>query len=195
MNEQRHGRPRSPATQLAVFDAVTRLLPVRGFTALSIEGLAAEAGVGKQAIYRRWPSKSAILADWLAQGGFDGFAPAIPRGGHLRHDLITWLDGVAAAHSEARTATILRALAAAAAEDTTVGASLYRALTRHSGPALVERLREAIASGDLPADANADLAAEAILGAILYRLLTAGDAGSSRLDDLVDLASVRALPG
>jgi AcrR family transcriptional regulator len=64
----RRGRPRSEAAEQSIVDAVLRLLD-RGaaVSAMSVEGIAAEAGVGKATIYRRWPNKDALLLDVLVR--------------------------------------------------------------------------------------------------------------------------------
>ena len=52
------GRPRSETARKAVLRAALRLVAAHGYRALTIEGIAAAAGVGKQTIYRWWPSKA-----------------------------------------------------------------------------------------------------------------------------------------
>ena len=53
---------------VAILDATARLFAERGYDHLTIEGIAAEADVGKQTIYRWWPSKGALVADCLLEG-------------------------------------------------------------------------------------------------------------------------------
>src|SRR5580692_11599443 len=59
----RHGR--SEEARMAVLEAADDLLVERGFASVTIEGIAARAGVAKQTIYRWWPSKIDILFDTL----------------------------------------------------------------------------------------------------------------------------------
>ena len=61
------GRRRNEAARDAILSAAYRLLSQPGTEALTIESIAAEAGVGRQTIYRWWPSKGAVLADALAR--------------------------------------------------------------------------------------------------------------------------------
>jgi AcrR family transcriptional regulator len=56
-------RPLDPAVGDAIAAATLRLLGERGFAATTLEAVAAEAGVGKPAIYRRFPDKAALVAD------------------------------------------------------------------------------------------------------------------------------------
>ena len=63
--QRRPGRPRSPQTEQAILDAALQLLAEEGVQGMSVEGVAARAGVGKTTIYRRWPNKDALILDAL----------------------------------------------------------------------------------------------------------------------------------
>ncbi|MFD3570518.1 TetR/AcrR family transcriptional regulator, partial [Streptomyces sp. NPDC058667] len=54
---------RSERSRRAIFDAALALVTETGYAKTTIEGIAARAGVGKQTIYRWWPSKAAVLLD------------------------------------------------------------------------------------------------------------------------------------
>jgi len=57
------GRPRSIQAQQAILAATLSSLAAEGFDAMSVDAIAAKAGVGKQTIYRWWPSKEALVID------------------------------------------------------------------------------------------------------------------------------------
>lgn len=57
------GRPRSIQAQQAILDATLALLAEEGFDAMSVEAIAARAGVGKKTIYRWWSSKDELVID------------------------------------------------------------------------------------------------------------------------------------
>ena len=57
------GRPRDPAADRAILQATIELLGEEGYEGLSIEAVAARAGVGKTTVYRRWPSKEPLVVD------------------------------------------------------------------------------------------------------------------------------------
>ena len=61
------GRRRNEAAQEAILDAAFRLLSGPGTEVMTIDAIAAEAGVGRQTIYRWWPSKGAVVADALVR--------------------------------------------------------------------------------------------------------------------------------
>lgn len=62
-SERSRGRPRNAATDRAILQATKTLLLSRGYSGVSIEGVAREAGVAKTTIYRRWENKSLLVFD------------------------------------------------------------------------------------------------------------------------------------
>src|SRR5580692_13081043 len=60
------GRPRSEHARLAILSSTLKLLGENGFSALTIEAVAAHANVGKATVYRWWPDKAALIADAFA---------------------------------------------------------------------------------------------------------------------------------
>lgn len=88
------GRPRSARADEAIIDAALDLL-AEGSTveSLSIEAVAARAGVGKATIYRRWPGKNALICDAIRT--LKG-TPRVPDTGSLRADLVALLATVGA---------------------------------------------------------------------------------------------------
>lgn len=86
--KRKAGRPRSAKSHQAILKATIELLTEEGFEAMSIEAIAARAGVGKTTIYRRWASKSDLVIDAL-----DTLRAEVPLvdTGNLRSDLIAVL--------------------------------------------------------------------------------------------------------
>ena len=66
VEEPRRGRPRDPSRDQAIIDATVDLLVRGGYDRLSIEGVAAAAGVGKATVYRRWGNKAELVIDAMA---------------------------------------------------------------------------------------------------------------------------------
>jgi AcrR family transcriptional regulator len=63
MQDARPGRPRSETIHKAILAAAFELVLETGFRCVSLESIAARAGVGKTTIYRRWPNKAAVIMD------------------------------------------------------------------------------------------------------------------------------------
>ena len=82
------GRPRSTAHDDAILDAAVALLAEFGYTRLSMEGVAAAAGVSKPTLYLRYSGKAELVAAAFARLRVDE-APALT--GHLRADLVAQL--------------------------------------------------------------------------------------------------------
>src|SRR5436309_7424818 len=101
------GRPRSARADEAIIDAVLDLL-AEGHSAetMSIEAVAARAGVGKATIYRRWPNKDALLVDAVAS--MKGPVPAV-LGESVRDDLVTLLSRVGQ-NTDGRMANVMSCL-------------------------------------------------------------------------------------
>ena len=92
------GRPRNARADEAIIEAVLALLIAgQSADAISIEAVAAKAGVGKATIYRRWPNKEALLIDAVAT--MKGPLP-VPRGESVRDDLIMLVAGMRTKRSE-----------------------------------------------------------------------------------------------
>ena len=60
------GRPRSAQADQAIIDAIVDLLVDRGYREVTIEAVAARAGVAKTTIYRRWPSKAEMVVEAIS---------------------------------------------------------------------------------------------------------------------------------
>ena len=80
------GRPRSAAADQAILDTTLRLLASQGYDAMSIEGVAAAAGVGKTTIYRRYPNKRDLVV--AALGSAAATFPVRPDSGSARDDIL-----------------------------------------------------------------------------------------------------------
>lgn len=164
----RGGRARSEDSRLAILAATRQLLVDRGYDRLSIEGVALAAGVGKQTIYRWWPSKSALVAEYVIHDGELFVDEEVPNTTDLRADLQAWLQRSAMRTTAEPTASLLRGLIAAAAEDSRVAESLFVGLSGRTEQALIARIQ----ASSTASDEVARVAVAAMTGAITYTLLT-----------------------
>src|SRR6266516_6389447 len=83
------GRPRSEKAQNAILEAAAELLLEQGLAAVSMDAVAARAGVSKATIYRWWPTKETLALDALFHEWET--APTLPNTGSLRGDLLALL--------------------------------------------------------------------------------------------------------
>ncbi|WP_375386161.1 TetR/AcrR family transcriptional regulator [uncultured Microbacterium sp.] len=171
---------RSEAARRAILGATARLFALRGYEHLTIEGVAAEAGVGKQTIYRWWPSKGALVAECLLEGLLLPERLGPRDTGDVRSDLIAWLEEIDELIEQPLGATLFRSLVAAAAENVDVARRLYGSLGATSS--LTGRLEAAMAAGELRSDTPMQEIGEALTGATVVRALGRVPAtpGSSR---------------
>jgi AcrR family transcriptional regulator len=168
----RHGR--SAEARQAVLEAADDLLVERGFAGVTVEGIAARAGVAKQTVYRWWSSKVDVLMDALVEDMAEYLTP--PDRGELGRDLRIHLARLAEFLTRSDPGAVFRALAGQAQHD----------------PALADRLRtdylgqqrdrdrvpllRAIERGELPGDIDVDLAVDQLVGPVYYRVLVTGAA-------------------
>jgi len=178
VNEHRSGPVRSTAAREAILDATARLFHNQGYDRLTIEGIAKEAGVGKQTIYRWWPSRGALIGECLAEGRLIPVDLVVPDTGDLLADVSAWLRTVMSWIDAPEGGALLRSLVSAATEDAGVGTHLTESLGVEEH--LSERLRSGIRDGQLAPDAPVEQIGAAILGAIIVQSLSrrSGEAGS-----------------
>lgn len=184
MAEGRRGAPRSETARRAILDATTRLFASRGYDHLTIEGIAAEAGVGKQTIYRWWPSKGALVLECLLEGLLLPGAFDPPDTGDVRADLTTWLDRLLHFVDRPDNATLATSLVAAAAENEGVGRHLDEALGASS--VLTARLQAAVDAGDLRPDAPLQQVGDTLVGAVVLHILRRAPASPHQARLLLD---------
>lgn len=171
VSQSRRGRPRSAAVHEAILDATRTLLAESGYRGVSMDKVAAIAGVGIQTVYRRWPSKAPLVAEAVMRA-YDQTDFTLPDTGDTRADLTTWMRMYAEIGSAAENVALVRSLAAAAAEDLRDRDTLYRQLTSRFHDAVVDRLRIGVSAGQIRDDVDIEAAADALIGATLYRTLS-----------------------
>jgi AcrR family transcriptional regulator len=162
------GRRRNEAARDAILDAAFRLLSDPGTESPTIDAIAAEAGVGRQTIYRWWPSKSAVAADALARHA----RVVVPQRdtGSFAGDLEAFLVDSFAGLQDQGLAGRLRQIAAAAQHDEHVARVLrdFTAVRRGALRAVLQRGQD---SGHLAPDADLDMLVDMAYGVLYYRLL------------------------
>ena len=154
---------------MAVLEAADDLLVEVGFAGLTIEGIAARAGVAKQTIYRWWSSKTDILLESLAVDAVEHFSA--PAGEDLGSDLRAHLRQLAVFLTETDAGAVWRALAGLAQHDAAVAARFEADVVVAQRERDRAPLLRAIDRGDLPEGEDIELAVDQLVGPIYYRVL------------------------
>ncbi|MCX7521394.1 TetR/AcrR family transcriptional regulator [Microbacterium sp. STN6] len=184
MSEHRQGPVRSEAARASILGATATLFQTRGYDQLTMEGIAAEAGVSKQTIYRWWPSKSALVSDCLLEGLILPDRFNVPSTGDVRADILAWLQAIFRVLEQPGGEDLLRSLIAAAAENVDVGRRLHESLGATSS--VINRLQEAVEASQLQPDAPLAEMGEALFGAVILRALSRSPADTQASARLVD---------
>jgi AcrR family transcriptional regulator len=170
------GRRRNAAARDAILDVTFDLLRDQGTGTITIDAIAEAAGVGRQTIYRWWPTKGAVVAEAMARGA-RVIVPARDTGS-FSGDLVSFLTDSFAGLQDPGTRRALRQLASAAVHDEHV-AEVLAEFTAQRRAALRALLERGVASGDIAATADLDMLADLAYGVLWYRLLI----GHAPLDD------------
>lgn len=179
----RSGRSRSEEARVAILEATARNFADRGYDQLTIEGVAAEAGVGKQTIYRWWRNKSELVVDALVEGLLMPEPLLPPDTGDLRRDLVSWLGDVFRVIGLPDGENLIRSFAAAAADNAEITRRIRDKLG--AGSALSARLESAVSAGQLSPTVPMAEFGEVLVGAILLRALARAETDDASVERLV----------
>ncbi|WP_018656291.1 TetR/AcrR family transcriptional regulator [Actinomadura flavalba] len=180
---------RRESSRRAILTAAFELVGEVGYGRLSIEGIAARAGVGKQTIYRWWPSKGAVLFDafLLLAAGSEGADASLPDTGDLAADLKLVLHATVDELNDPAMSEPMRALTTEILLDPALAATYAERLDAPMRELKRARLRSAQRAGELPADLDLDLAVEILWGTLRNRWLErTGPLDHAYADRLVD---------
>ncbi|OBH17923.1 TetR/AcrR family transcriptional regulator [Mycobacterium sp. E3247] len=180
-------RRRSEKSRTAIVTATRELLLERGFDGLTIEAVAARAGVGKQTIYRWWPSRPALVADVMLEDA-DQLLASVNHTEDLADDLVVWVRKLATTLTTARGSAMLRTLTAAGMEHEDTAVKLRAGFSEP----LHESVRARIVADGID-DSTAESAADAIVGGVVYPILSDPQRYSRRRAELTTRIIVDAL--
>ena len=182
-----------PVVTRAITEAVLDEFAEQGYGRLSMEGVAKRAGVGKSALYRRWPSKQDMVVSVLSE--FSVEISDVPDTGSLRGDLRATLDNLMEWIGDTRFARIFPDLIAESARTPRL-AQLHKELIgvpRRERAVVV--FRRAIDRGEIPAEIDLELALDLLAGPVYWRFAVRGvEVNSTYLDEIAD-AMIGALNG
>ena len=160
------GRPRSLEAEKSIIDAVLHLVAEHGFDALSVEGVAAQAGVGKGTIYRRWPNKEAMIVDVLASISEE--LPIVPEDQSVRAGLVDLVDTIRVSTQDSPAGRLMPRVMASVAQYPQVMAAYRQRVVEPRTQRLREMLLRGMSNGELRPDLDIDLAVTLLVGPILY---------------------------
>jgi AcrR family transcriptional regulator len=157
----------------AILDAALKGLGELGYDRMSMDDIASRARVGKAAIYRRWPSKAAVVAEAIAHWR-RGLGPVeAPDTGSLRGDIEALVAAVPD-YDEAALSTIkvIVGAATAAMHHPVLAAALDDLVLSTPRRIIRAVLDHAVARGEIPAGRDLTLLPDALLGLNVLRVLT-----------------------
>lgn len=181
VGEQRPGG-RAERVRTAVLEAAAELLTEVGYDRMSVEDVAARAGVHKTTVYRRWPTKAELTADAAALHSAE--AVPMPDTGTIRGDLQLLARQVVANIGTEGGSRRSRSVTAAAAASDELTAAMHN-FWAHRLALSCEVVERAIERGELSASTDANLVIETVIGPLWVRLLLTGEPITEELADSV----------
>ena len=159
--------PRVERSRRVILEAVLDELGEVGYGAMTIEGVAARAGVGKSTIYRHWPGKLELVEDAFRTLKA---SVVIPEHGSLRDRVVDVIEQVSTLIAASTYSACMPALIDAAERDPKVR-DFHNRFSAERRAALVDVLRDAVETGELPPRTDPEILADALVGPIVLRRL------------------------
>jgi AcrR family transcriptional regulator len=187
------GRPRSEQARLSILRSTLKLLGKKGFSNLTIEAVAAHAGVAKATVYRWWPDKAALIADAFA----NSTTPKLhfPDTGSLRTDMSRQMRQLVKIF-RSRRGRIVSAMLGAGQSDRSLIAAFRERFLKPRRQEAYATLRRAILRGELRKNVDMDLLLDSLYGPIYMRfLIQHGDLTSEFVEGLCEMALGARAPG
>jgi AcrR family transcriptional regulator len=166
------GRPRSEPARLAILRSTLKLLEKNGFSELTIEAVAARAGVGKATVYRWWPHKAGLIADAFASSTRRKLH--FPDTGSVRTDMSQQMRQLIKIF-RSRRGRIVSAILGGGQSDRELIAAFRERFLRPRRQEAYATLRRGILRGELRKDLDLDLLLDSLYGPIYMRFLIRHD--------------------
>ncbi len=171
MNKQIHstsGRPRSIHADQAILQATLDLLAEVGYQSMSIEAIAARAGVGKTTIYRRYTSKEEIVADAIESLRED---TSIPDTGSFWGDMDILIENAGKKINSPLGRQTLALIISTASSNPQFAEVYWKRYTQVRREAFAKVLERAKLRGEIHKDADIDLIIDLVSGSLYYALI------------------------
>ncbi|MFB4300913.1 TetR/AcrR family transcriptional regulator [Actinomadura sp. NTSP31] len=183
--ESANPRYRSERSHKAILDAALKLCLEQGFARTSVDAIAKEAGVGKQTIYRWWPSKAAVLVEAIDRQSASSVE--FPDTGDIHADLRGQMVAVAEYFHTTQSSTY-REVIGAAQSDPAAAKAILDTLVNPRVQSCRRRLERAQQQGQIRADVVLDDVVELIYAPLYYRLLLGTRPNTPRqVEDILNL--------
>ncbi|MER7010839.1 TetR/AcrR family transcriptional regulator [Saccharopolyspora sp. NPDC000359] len=165
-NEQR----RNEKSRRAILDAALELCTEKGYPAVTVEGIAARAGVSKKTIYRWWQSKGAVILEAVVDAA--DASTDFPDTGDIAADLHAQLSQVVRLFDDPRSGRPLRALLLIEShQDPGLAGQIRELLVDSRIERFNQRMRRAQQEGQVVADVDLDVVLDQFYGPIYHRLV------------------------
>lgn len=186
----RMGRPRDRNVDTALADACRSLLADGGYSELSIEAVARVAGVSRPAIYRRWKSKAQMVSE-VVLSEVPRSLVEIPHTDDVVADLTIWARNFHAFYAQPEVAATGSGILAEWVLHPEVHEQVWDGVRQPVLDAFAARVAEAVAHGDVRADADAELLLNVLIGVTSYLTML----GIPPDEDLIERLVVTLLDG
>jgi AcrR family transcriptional regulator len=167
-NKKPPGRPRSAQSQQAILQAALELLAEVGFAAMSMDAIAARAGVGKTTIYRRYASKEELVADAIESIREE---IVIPDTGNLQSDIDTLIQNAAQITLNPIGRQTVAMIISSASSNPQFAQIYWTKYLQPRRKAFAVVLERAKARKEIQADLDSDLIFDTMSGIMLYALI------------------------
>jgi AcrR family transcriptional regulator len=178
------GRPRDPEADRAILRATLELLVELGYEGLSIEAIAARAGVGKTTIYRRWTSKEPLVVEAIKsfKAPSDPAEPAqLAEDEPTRDVLVRVVGGFVRSMGPENTGAMMAGLVAAMSRNPGLAQAVRRGLIEHRRSIVMAILKRGVERGEIRSDVDLELVADLFGGPVIMRVLLTGRPIGGRL--------------
>jgi AcrR family transcriptional regulator len=160
-------RSRDPA----ILNAAVAALTEHGYDATNMNDIAARAGVGKAAIYRRWSSKAALITDALLYWRPDLRNDETPDTGSITGDFDALVERAARSDDDLISSDLVLRVALEAPRDPGLAVALDDLLLHRGRRVVTAILKQAAARGEIAADRDWSLVGDALTAMGLIRVM------------------------
>lgn len=183
---ERRGRPRDATRDIAILEVAIQGLVELGYERLSINEIAARARASKSTLYRRWPTKATLVADAVAYWMEKSVPLETPNTKSLTDDITLIVSVVPDGDSFRKAVAVFLDLASVGVRDMELRPAISHEILDARRRQLREVIDNAIARGEIAADAKTEQIPNLVIGLILVHMLTDRLCGRNDIRNLVE---------